>query len=409
MSLLGAAGISAGGGLLSGLFGGISQSRASKNYLKGVRETNEQNYKIWQEQQAHNIDMFNRENQANIDNWKMQFDATNAYNDPSAQVERLRNAGLNPSLALGGNASGMATSSSVGSAHAQPAQAPTMQAPQPVAPAGVAFAQNMLQGITQFANAWNMSQQTSSAEQKLPFELSALKDYASMQGMTKEFMKEFGKPMMQLDMAIKEGEVRRQTQSNFLNSMIQNDVIKTYQANRVLAECNAKNAQVLNNYFDESTQLDIAKKINEVALLASQKNWTDKQIDVAIAEIAFKFSQVALNNSIARLNNQEFQFNEDTRDLRIAGLKQDNLGKLYDNDQKRLNVRMLKSTFFDMLENARLNLMYNNLNLGNEIILQGTRRKRLTDPYIGNFFKYSLPAMKEFKESVPGVLNLFGF
>ena len=105
-----------------------------------------------------------------------------------------------------------------------------MQAPGQVTPAGVAFAQNMLQGITQFANAWNMSQQTSAGEQKLPFELSALKDYASMQSMTEGFMKEFGKPMMQLDMAIKEGEVRRQTQSNFLNSMIQNDVIKIYQA-----------------------------------------------------------------------------------------------------------------------------------------------------------------------------------
>lgn len=370
MSLIGAAAISAGGGLLSGLFGGNSQYQASKNYLKGVRETNEQNYQIWQEQQEHNKEMFNLENQANIDNWKMQFDATNAYNDPSAQVERLRKAGLNPSLALGGNASGMATSSSVGSASAHPAQAPQMQAPGQVTPAGVAFAQNMLQGITQFANAWNMSQQTSSAEQKLPFELSALKDYASMQNMTEGFMKEFGKPMMQLDMAIKEGEVRRQTQSNFLNSMIQNDVIKIYQANRVLAECNAKDAQVLNNYFEESTQLDIAKKINEVALIASQKNWTDKQIDVAIADIAQKYSQVALNNSFARLNNQTFQFNEDTRDLRIAGLTQDNLGKLYDNDQKRLNIGLLRGTFKDMMQSAILQYKVNALQGKNDLIIE---------------------------------------
>ena len=373
------------GALISSIFGAGSQAMANDAYLEGVEKTNEANYRMFKENQQYERQMMYEKSGVDYANWLKQQE----YNSPLMQRQRLEAAGYNPSLlSQGGNATGVATSAPA-PASVNSVPTPQFQAPQQTTPAGVVFAQNLMDGMLKFAQARNVDSQTDAANSKLPYELSALKDYASMQGMTKEFMKEFGKPMMQLDMAIKEGEVRRQTQSNFLNSMIQNDVIKTYQAQRVLTQCNAKNAQILNNYFDDSTQLDIAKKINEVALLASQKNWTDKQIDVAIADIAQKYSQVALNNSIARLNNQEFQFNEDTRDLRIAGLTQDNLGKLYDNEQKRHSVSMIKSTFFDMLENARLDLMYNRLNLGNEIILQGTRRNRLTDPYTGNFFKYS--------------------
>lgn len=117
--------IGAAGGFLNAagsLFGFNDQQR---KYQKAVRDTNIMNYHIWDESKAHNIDMFNRENQAAIDMWNMQ----NEYNDPSNQIKRLSAAGLNPSLALNsGNSAGVATSApSVGSAN--PASAPTMQAP----------------------------------------------------------------------------------------------------------------------------------------------------------------------------------------------------------------------------------------------------------------------------------------
>ena len=166
-------------------------------------------------------------------------------------------------------------------------------------------------------------------------------------------------------------------------------------------QCNAKNAQILNNYFDDSTQLDIAKKINEVALLASQKNWTDKQIDVAIADIAQKYSQVALNNSIARLNNQEFQFNEDTRDLRISGLTQDNLGKLYDNDQKRYSLKMLRSTFGYMVKSAISEYKYNS------IFYQG-QEQGLNDLYNTNWWwnRWTNVLGGGLRNAASGILNV---
>lgn len=63
-----------------------SQMDANSTNLQIARETNEQNYKIHQEDIAHEIDMFNR---------------TNEYNSPVQQVARLRAAGINPTAVLG--------------------------------------------------------------------------------------------------------------------------------------------------------------------------------------------------------------------------------------------------------------------------------------------------------------------
>lgn len=51
-----------------------------------------------------------------MDNWQQQFDAQNAYNDPSAQLDRLEQAGINPLLQDGGfaNTSEPVSGASVG-------------------------------------------------------------------------------------------------------------------------------------------------------------------------------------------------------------------------------------------------------------------------------------------------------
>lgn len=147
-----------GSSLLGGIFGGSSQKDTNKTNLQIARETNEQNYKIWQEQKAHNIDMFNMENQANIDMFNMENQAAidmwnmqNAYNDPSAQAERLLKAGYNPLMALGSGAAGNSTSApsvgSLNSATAQPAQAPTMQNPAPITSPFQTAWNNAMQGV----------------------------------------------------------------------------------------------------------------------------------------------------------------------------------------------------------------------------------------------------------------------
>lgn len=78
---------SAAGGLLSSVFGGVSQ----KKVLEAQQRENELNRQF-------NHDEAELSRQFNERMWNAQ----NAYSDPSAVVARLQNAGLNPALAFGG-------------------------------------------------------------------------------------------------------------------------------------------------------------------------------------------------------------------------------------------------------------------------------------------------------------------
>lgn len=97
-----AAGLAAGAGLVSSLISG----RANK---KLVRETNAQNRAMFDEQMRQQAQQFQmsqdyatmdwkRNRQAAIEDWERET----AYNDPAAQKQRYRNAGINPALAMQG-------------------------------------------------------------------------------------------------------------------------------------------------------------------------------------------------------------------------------------------------------------------------------------------------------------------
>lgn len=82
------------GSLLGGIFGSIAAKKQYKRQKKLMR----------------------LQSQLEMDNWQQQFDAQNAYNDPSAQLERLENAGINPLTQDGGfaNSSEGVSGASVG-------------------------------------------------------------------------------------------------------------------------------------------------------------------------------------------------------------------------------------------------------------------------------------------------------
>lgn len=77
------------GGLLNSIFGSNSNKRTNETNMEIARMNNEQQYKMFQEQNEFNLDMWNKQNE---------------YNDPSAQVQRLLAAGINP-VAVFGNGS----------------------------------------------------------------------------------------------------------------------------------------------------------------------------------------------------------------------------------------------------------------------------------------------------------------
>ena len=92
---LGADIISGVGSLIGGLFSSGGSHYAARKQLQAVRETNQMNWQIAQQNNAFNERMWNKQNE---------------YNTPQMQRARLEAAGLNPYLMLDGGSAGTAES-----------------------------------------------------------------------------------------------------------------------------------------------------------------------------------------------------------------------------------------------------------------------------------------------------------
>lgn len=114
---LASAAISGGRDLLGNVLGWFANKATNKTNLKINQMNNEFNEKMMERQLAYNTDMWNKQNE---------------YNDPSAQVERLKRAGINPVMAMQGNTQNTAASAmgvnpaSASSAAPQQAWQPSM-------------------------------------------------------------------------------------------------------------------------------------------------------------------------------------------------------------------------------------------------------------------------------------------
>lgn len=112
------AGLVTGGfSLGNSILGAWSQNQSNKSYLKGVQETNATNLRIAQETNDLNRQLYERNVKDNRINASMQ----NAYDSPSAQLSRLRQAGINAYLSQNGV--------QIQSATPSPAVGATMHAP----------------------------------------------------------------------------------------------------------------------------------------------------------------------------------------------------------------------------------------------------------------------------------------
>lgn len=90
MNAASSAGASAGGGIADALFGGISARRNWKYKQKEMAL-----------QQQYALEQMSKSAEYQLAHDKQMFDYQNAYNDPSAVLERNLNAGLNPAAVLG--------------------------------------------------------------------------------------------------------------------------------------------------------------------------------------------------------------------------------------------------------------------------------------------------------------------
>lgn len=92
---LGAAAVGGFGSLLDNLFGSNNQSSANATNVHLAQLNNQFNERMMEKQMDYNLEMWNKQN---------------AYNTPAEQMKRLKDAGINPYMALGSVQSGQAGS-----------------------------------------------------------------------------------------------------------------------------------------------------------------------------------------------------------------------------------------------------------------------------------------------------------
>jgi len=112
-AMLGAAAISAGGQVASGLL---------KPSLKRQWKYQQKQMKL---QQQYALEQMQKQGEINYANWQKQFDYENAYNDPSKVFDRYLKAGVNPAAVLGSSGVGVNATMSGGSAGSVGASGPS--------------------------------------------------------------------------------------------------------------------------------------------------------------------------------------------------------------------------------------------------------------------------------------------
>lgn len=88
--------------------------------------------------------------------WQRQFDVQNEYNDPVAQAERLRRAGINPQIAMSGDSAKVVTGSSVAApsgSSPSPASSPMASGRHGLSPVPFSPGTNLAQDLSQVAGA----------------------------------------------------------------------------------------------------------------------------------------------------------------------------------------------------------------------------------------------------------------
>lgn len=112
-AIIGAAGISAGGQVASGLF---------KPSLKRQWKYQQKQMAL---QQRYALEQMQKQGEINYANWQKQFDYENAWNDPSKVFERYMKAGVTPAAVLGNTGVGINATMSGGSAGSVGASGPS--------------------------------------------------------------------------------------------------------------------------------------------------------------------------------------------------------------------------------------------------------------------------------------------
>lgn len=328
-ALVGAGLLSGGASLLGSLFSGISQNKATKNTnatnLQIARENNALQQKIAAENTQLQVDMMRENNKFSRDMALEMFNLENQYNNPSSQVQRLVDAGLNPATMYGSgsvsNTGDIATPSAAGStvSPSMPSfSTPTMLTPPSVLGAMFGSLESVTRSLTNLSQAGLNKQQQVKISSLLTAELDKMlaeKDNVEISNQVKKFTFELDKVFSYLERGGKLNETYNNAYKLYnegLLALVKQDTEKAEQAFKG-AQANLSKNQ--SKQVEEMLPLLVKTQEETVNLVKEQQNTERaKQSNLyAGAELskantktvdALRDSEVRLKESISKKENE---------------------------------------------------------------------------------------------------------
>lgn len=331
---------------------GKSTDRTNKANLAIARETNAYNYLLAAKQNDWNVEQWNREN---------------AYNTPSAQRQRLLDAGLNPNLMLDGGDAGNARG--LDSANYANAQPTTMQNP---AQEKLGLLQS-IQGVLHSAN------ETAMQYAKQRSEIANLDSQTNAQNIQNSYLRAF------LDKNL-EKLGHDTTTSKWMSKNSEESYAKTWLENNYMLNYGFKQGRLQNNL----TAQTISNLMTEQAFTSERSNllqkeyqWFDDRVLMDLYEASTRASLNGANEYYAM--QQAYKASEETRGIKL------------DNDMK-------DKLFDDVYKASRADLQKNLGYYGKNPYEFGSMLRR--NEYSNAFWQniYSRPRNKN-ASTTPGIMN----
>lgn len=332
--------------------GDTRTDRTNKANLAISRETNAYNYLLASKQNDWNVEQWNREN---------------AYNAPSAQRQRLLDAGLNPNLMLDGGDTGNARGlDSSNYANAQPA---TMQNP---AQEKLGMLQS-IQGVLQSAN------ETAMQYAKQRSEIANLDSQTNAQNIQNSYLRLFlDKNLEKLGHDTTTSKwMSKNSEETYAKTWLENNYMLTYGFKQGRLQNNLT-AQTISNLMTE--QAFTSERSN---LLQKEYQWFDDRVLMDLYEASTRAALNGANEFYAM--QQAYKAAEETRGIKL------------DNDMK-------DKLFDDVYKASRADLQKNLGYYGKNPYEFGSMLRR--NEYSNAFWQniYSRPRNKN-ASTTPGIMN----
>ena len=285
---------------LNGYLNYQSSKNANAANLQAVRETNQTNREIAEMNNDWSLSAMREQNEWNRQQAIDMFRMENEYNTPAQQMQRLRDAGINPAVALGGSATSIANSGDASTPTA--AGLPTPVTPQIVSPhfqPVTPFTGGLIQALGDFSKMSLNEAQSNRINTLLEDELRGLKLDNDAQRIANNFEMQFGSPRRQAEYNLLVGQLAKEMSSASLM-----DVQKETEVEKQL--------NLMYDSFVKKAQAHFTQK--ELNVFDEKWNYAKKDY---FERWRVNHSVINANNASARLSNAKADTEDAIRQFNV--------------------------------------------------------------------------------------------